>query len=424
MFDTERDSLTLKYPLEGLRALDLTDEKGMLCGKILADLGVEVIKIEKPEGDEARKFPPFYHDEENLEKSLFYLAFNTGKKSITLNLEKEEGRELFKKLVKTADFLIESFDPFFLRKLGLGYDILSQIKPSLVMTSITPFGQEGPYADFKATDLTIQALGVLLSQQGDSDRAPVRTSFVPQAYMHASVDAAEATLIAHYYRVKTGKGQHIDISIMESVLWVAGRDLAFYNAYGTSYKREGPFWTRRGRGTVRSIWECKEGFVAFAIQGGETGAPTNRGIVEWMEEKGIEVPQFMKEKQWESWDFDSTNQEELDRICEVIGAFFKHLTADEIEEKAREKGFLINKVCSVADAFSHPQLEARNFWKRIHYDYLGDDIIYPGGFAKFSLSLIGPTSRAPKIGEHNEIIYGELGLSKEELILLKSKGVI
>jgi len=410
-------------PLEGLRVLDLADEKGMFCGKLLSDLGAYVIKVEKPGGDPARWLPPFYHDEKDPEKSLFFLAFNTGKKSITLNLEKEEGKRLFQKLTETSDFLIESFPPSYLKGLGLGYDSLKEINPSLIMTSITPFGQSGPYANFKGTDLTIQALGALLSEQGDRDRPPVRTSVVPQAYMHASADAAEATLIAHYYRARTGRGQHVDVSIMESVLWVAGRDLAFYNAYGTSYKREGSLWTRPGRGTTRTIWECKEGYVSFAIQGGQTGAPTNRAIVEWMEKKGL-CPVFMKEKEWEKWDLGSTNQEELDRICEAIAALFKTLTANEIEEELAKKGLMINKVQTVADHLSHPQLASRGFWKEIEYDYLESTIIYPGAFAKFSLTPIGPPSRAPRIGEHNEIVYGELGLSREDLHRLRSEGII
>ncbi|MEM4218235.1 MAG: CoA transferase, partial [Candidatus Methanomethylicaceae archaeon] len=350
-------------------------------------------------------------------------SFNAGKKSITLDIEKERGKEIFRKLVQRTDFLLESYEPGYLQKLGLAYEDLKILNPSLIMVSITPFGSSGPFARFKADDLVIQALGAILSQQGDADRPPVRTSFVPQAYMHAGADAAEAALIAHYYRTRTSLGQHVDVSIMESVLWVAGRDLAFFNAFGTSYKREGPFWTRPKRGTVRSIWECKEGYVAFAIQGGQTGAPTNRALVEWMELKGL-APEFMKEKDWEKWDFENVTQEELDMICEAIGKFFKTMTADEIESEASKKGLLINKVCSVKDHLTNDHLRARGFWREIEYEELGRSLTYPGGFAKFSLTPVGPTHRAPKIGEHNWEVYTQLGITEEEMGELKSWGII
>jgi len=410
-------------PLSGLKAIDLTDEKGMFCGKILADLGVEVIKVEKPGGDEARMIPPFYKNETDKEKSLFWLSFNAGKKGITLDIRTKKGREIFKRLVEKADFLIESYDPGYLEEIGLGYEEIAKINPQIVVVSITPFGRHGPFAGLKADDLVIQALGAILSQQGDADRPPVRTSFVPQAYMHAGTDAAEAALIAYYFRTKSNMGQHVDVSIMESVLWVAGRDLAFFNAFGISYKREGSLWTRPGRGTIRSIWECREGYVAFAIQGGQTGAPTNRALVEWMDRKGM-VPKFMKEKDWEKWDFGNVTQEELDRICEAVGAFFKTMSADEIEQEASKKGLLINKVCSVKDHLSNPQLRERGFWKEIEHADWEAKILYPGGFAKFSLTPVGPSFRAPKVGEHNGEVYKTIGLGREELDELRREGVI
>ena len=130
--------------LSPYRVLDLTDEKGLLCGKILGDLGADVIKIERPGGDPARNIGPFYHDEPDPEKSLFWFALNTSKRGITLDIEKADGKEIFKKLVKSADFVIESFAPGYLDKLGLGYSELERLNPGIIMVSITPFGQTGP----------------------------------------------------------------------------------------------------------------------------------------------------------------------------------------------------------------------------------------------------------------------------------------
>src|SRR4030042_5428083 len=136
--------------LSGCRALDLTDEKGFVCGQILAAMGVDVIKIEKPGGDPARFLPPFYHDKPDPEKSLFWFAFNTSKRGITLNIETTGGQEIFKRLAATADFVIESFPPGYLDRLGLGYPAMEKINPGIIVVSITPFGQTGPYKDYKA----------------------------------------------------------------------------------------------------------------------------------------------------------------------------------------------------------------------------------------------------------------------------------
>ncbi len=170
--------------LEGYRALDLTDEKGFLCGKILAELGVDVIKVEKPGGDPARKIGPFWHDQADPEKSLYWFAYNSSKRGITLDLETEEGKRIFRDLVKTADFVIESFAPGDMDKLGFGYSELSRIKKDIILTSITPFGQKGPYSHYQASDLVVMGMAGELFMTGDSDRRPVNMS-LPQACLHA-----------------------------------------------------------------------------------------------------------------------------------------------------------------------------------------------------------------------------------------------
>ncbi len=171
-------------PLKGLRALDLTDDKGFLCGRMLADLGVDVIKVEPPGGDPSRMIGPFYRDIAEPEKSLYWFAYNANKRGITLKLDREEGKEVFKKLAERTDFVIESFPPGYLAKLGLDYASLTAINPRLILTSISAFGQSGPYADYKAPDLVGMAMSVLMYLCGDPDLPPVRISF-PQAYLIA-----------------------------------------------------------------------------------------------------------------------------------------------------------------------------------------------------------------------------------------------
>jgi crotonobetainyl-CoA:carnitine CoA-transferase CaiB-like acyl-CoA transferase len=408
--------------LGGYRALDLTDEKGVFCGKVLADMGVDTVKVEKPGGDPMRRIPPFYHDIPDPEKSLFWFAYNTNKRSLTLNLETSRGQELFKKLVKSADFVIESFPPGYLAKLGLDYENLAKINPRLIMTSITPFGQSGPYSKLKASDLVAQAMGVLLWQTGDKDRAPVRTT-LPQAYLHAGSDAIEATMMANYYRGLTGEGQQVDVSIMESVLWVAGRALPFWDCSKIEIKRSGSYWDRVGR-RFPAIWECQDGYVGYLIQASVAGDKTNQSITDWMDSEQM-APKFMKERNWKSWDWNQITQSDLDEMIEAVSRFFKAHTAQELEEGAVARGIMLNKVGDSSDTYHSEQLKARNFWVNLQHDELQDTIAYPGPFAKFSLTPIEINRRAPLVGEHNDEIYvEELGLSESQVSALKADGII
>jgi len=191
------------------RVLDLTDEKGFLCGKALGDLGAEVIKIERPGGDPSRRIGPFYHDIADPEKNLYWFSFNANKKGITLNIETRDGREIFKKLAKTADVVIESFAPGYMEQIGLGYQVLNQINPGIILTSITAFGQEGPYRDYKASDIVVRAMGGLVYTVGDPDRPPLTTSY-PHAYLIGAIHGAIGTMVAPYQQAFTGQGQQVD----------------------------------------------------------------------------------------------------------------------------------------------------------------------------------------------------------------------
>ncbi|MFC1820256.1 CaiB/BaiF CoA transferase family protein [Thermodesulfobacteriota bacterium] len=390
--------------LNGYRALDLTNETGFLCGKILADLGVDVIKIERPGGDPSRNMPPYYHDISDPEKSLYWFAYNMNKRGITLDLETSEGLDSFTKLVEGADFIIESFPPGYMAKLGLDYSALSQINPRVIMTSITPFGQTGPYSEFKATDLAAQAQGLMLSQLGDSDRAPVRIS-VPQAHMNAGADALEGTMIAHHYRELTGVGQHVDVSMMESC--IQGLHLVIPSWLSTKFEVK-----RMGRMGVRAphtpyIWQCKDGYITFLIAASIYGARTNKGITEWMDSEQI-APQLMKEKDWMKWDLTKATQSELNTMVEALEKFFKTHTKAELEKGAIERNIMLQVVNDSADVSNNIQLKERDFWVNLKHDELNDTIKYPGAFAKFSRTPIKKWRRAPLIGEHNDEILKEL----------------
>ena len=202
--------------LAGLRVLDLSDERGMLCGQILADLGADVIQIEPPGGSPARRLGPFYKDERDPEGSLHFWAYARGKRGAVLDLDTEPGRDALRTLVRGADFLIESETPGRMREWGLDFDALARENPALVYVSISAFGQDGPKARYAATDLVVMASAGPLFLTGDPDRAPVRVS-EPQAFLHAAAEGAVAALVAHVERERSGLGQHVDVSAQQAV---------------------------------------------------------------------------------------------------------------------------------------------------------------------------------------------------------------
>jgi benzylsuccinate CoA-transferase BbsE subunit len=250
----------LRLPLERLRIIDLADEKGVYCTKLLAELGAEVIKVEKPGGDPTRAIGPFQHDEPHLEKSLFFAYNNTHKKSITLNLEHADGRKIFRQLASGADILVETFAPGYLAERGLGYPVLSEPNPGLVMTSITGFGQNGPYKDYQSSDIVSYAMGGLMNQTGDSDKPPLLAGGL-QTYYVSSLFAANATLMALFSRDASGQGQHIDVSIQECIATLL-EVMCFYqyDGWSTSGRAHGicglslPTTTRAKTATGAFAW--------------------------------------------------------------------------------------------------------------------------------------------------------------------------
>lgn len=414
-----------EYPLDSNRVLDLTDWKGWLCGRILGDLGADVIKVESNGGDPGRNLGPFIKDTLNNQRSLPWLFYNANKRGITLNIETADGQYLLKKLVATADFLIESFSPGFLDRLGLSYDTLRKINQRLVMTSISPFGQKGPYSQFKASDLVVAAMSCLLYVTGDPDRPPVSTN-IPQAYLHASLDATVGTMIAHYYREISGDGQYVDTSAQASLLGTQVASLPYWEFNRQTTRRTG------GRSRMRAItglgpqtiYRCRDGYFAFQVFGGMVGAASNRELVKLMAEEGL-APDFLKEKEWEALDMETTPPEELDRLAQAFGRFFERHTRAELYEMMMRRGIMGYPVATGEEICNDLQLAAREYWIDLAHEELGQTITYPGVFAKFSETPLRLRCRAPLIGEHNEEIFvGELGLSQEQLQTLKQAGVI
>ena len=305
--------------MDGYRVLDLTDEKGSFCGKILGDLGADVIKVEKPGGDASRRIGPFYHNTPDPEKSLHWFAMNGSKRGITLNLEEPDGRQIFEQLAGKADFIIESFPPGHMEKLGIGYGLLSARNPKLIMTSITPFGQSGPYKDHKGSDITILAMSGLMSINGDKDRPPLRMC-LDQSYYLAGAQAAAGTLLALQARSMSGKGQRVDVSIYEVAVRANYREPFRWEWEKEKTPRMGNRFARGGMG-YRQLWPSKDGYVTWMIMM-ENPKPV-RGWVEWMKEEG-------KAGRWGDIDWDEVTSfakwspEDVQALQETIAGIHGH----------------------------------------------------------------------------------------------------
>jgi len=394
--------------LSPYRVLDLTDEKGLLCGKLLGDLGADVIKIERPCGDPARNIGPFYHDEIDPEKSLLWFAHNTSKRGITLDIGTADGQETFQKLVVGADFVIESFAPGYLDKLGLGYSALEKINPDIIMVSVTPFGQTGPYKDYQAPDIVAWAIGGVMHPWGDPDRPPYRISHHAQSYLHAGAEAAVGALMALHYRERGGKGQHIDVSIQESVAQANGPITAYWDMMRIVRHRGEQLNPDIQR---RVIWPCKDGYVVWIYWGG-LSVPWDLPLIAWMDEEGM-ASDFLKNFDFNTLDYATVTQETIDRIEEPTAQFFLSRTKAELMEGAVKHRTMLYPVSTAADALDSDQLTARGFWVNVEHPELGTTITYPGAFCHASEAPPRISRRAPLIGEHNqEVLEQELSLSR------------
>ena len=414
----------INFLLAPYRVLDLTDERGLLAGKILADLGADVVQIEPPGGNPARNIGPFYGDDPQPEKSLFWWAYAANKRSITLDLEQKDGQALLKKMVAEADFLVESFAPGYLDTLGLGYDVLAEINPKLVMVSITPFGQDGPYSNYQATDIVGMALGGFMYLTGDDDRAPIRISF-PHFYLHGGAAGATAAMLAHTYRITSGQGQYVDVSCQQAVAKTLAHAPQIWDIEGAILKRMGVYRQTSGENRVRINWPCKDGYVNYMVQGGSVAYST-RALLEWMKEDSFDTAD-LDAIDWEKMGYGAITPELMSQLGEPLGDFFKGHTRAELVQGSLDRRILLFPVATPSALQDHSQLEARGYFKELEHPELGATGQYPGAFVKSGdgEDIAGIYRRQPLIGEHNTVIFqGELGITGSELESLKRSGVI
>ena len=388
-------------PLAPYRVLDLTPELGWLCGRILADLGADVVKVEPPDGDPGRRRPPLIEGPTGVAAGSAWLAYNAGKRGISLDIESETGRNQLRRLVAESDFLLEGYQPGKLASLGLGWEDLRALNPRLVMVSVTPYGQTGPLALEPASDLEILAAGGAIWLAGDEDRPPVRISH-PQANCWTSAHAAMGALIAHHHRQLTGLGQQVDVSAQAAILPMLVQAPNFWEMLGVNPKRQGPFLTGRNShgAALRNIWPCRDGYITFAIYGGPAGRNSNRQLVAWMDERGM-APPGVTAIDWEGFDVTTASPQQLTMLESAMGPFFLSLTKREFLDGAVARRLLGQLVATAEDIADDPQLSARGVWQEVDDPGLGLTLRYPTGVFRFDGVPDRLRRPAPRLGEHN-----------------------
>jgi crotonobetainyl-CoA:carnitine CoA-transferase CaiB-like acyl-CoA transferase len=409
--------------LSPYRVLDLTGERGLLCGQILGDLGADVIHVEPPGGAAARRRGPFAGDAPHPDRSLFWWAQTRNQRSVTLDLEHADGRAVLRRLVRDAHFLIESDEPGAMASRGLGPDALLGDNPGLVHVSITPFGQDGPKARWATSDLVLLAAGGPLFLTGDDDRPPVRLP-VPQAWFHAAAEAAVGALVAHHVRQRTGRGQHVDVSAQQAIA-LATQSYILCAAVDAPQVRRMAGGIKHGDLNARFVYPAKDGFVAITFLFGSAIGPFARRLMEWVHDEGF-CDAATRDKDWIAYgELLRRGDEpiaEFERVKACIAACTASRAKAELLEAALTRGLLIAPVATIDEVRASPQLAARDYWQPLPHPELDRVVTYPGPFARFGASPIRYHRRPPTVGEHTrEILGGELGLDVDAL---ERRGVV
>jgi CoA:oxalate CoA-transferase len=396
--------------LSHLRVVDLTHHiAGPYCTKLLADFGADVIKIERPgAGDPARASGPFAGGTPDPEKSGRFLYLNTNKRGMTLNLKAATGREILERLVRDADVLVENFRPGVLPGLGLDYETLAAINPRLVVTSISNFGQTGPYRDYRATEIVADAMGGWMYGLGVPEREPIKPPGV-QAQLVAGIFGLLGTLSAVHARALTDRGQHVDVSIQEAVLWIQMN-------ITTTYSYSGGIWKRHGGQSAmnhpQGLFECKDGIIGVNVL----------YYVEWDRfAEFVGHPEWLQDPRFATPVLRAQNREAMD---EILKPWLRERTRQELFESAQRAKIPFALVNEPADLVASPQLQARGFWENVDHPVAGA-VTMPG--APFKLSETPWTLRrpAPRLSEHTaEVLVGQLGYTDDAVLRLRERGVI
>ena len=382
--------------LDSLRVLDLTDERGFLAGKILGDLGADVIKVEPPGGDPER----------TRHGGVTWRALNTSKRGIVLDLAETADRERFEGLAAGADVVLTSSEPPVLRARGIDPGTLRALAPRLIVCAITPFGLDGPYASFRGHDLVAVAMGGNASMTGPPDRAPLRCS-VPASYDHGAPEAVIGILLALRSRDRSGRGDVVDVSLQECQLGTLLVGVGEHAATGIVRKRNGARMAR-----TREIWRTRDGWVSWGLRGGPTRAKGLVALVELMAEHDM-APGWLRAIDWSAFHQNDSSAEEIERLEDAFAAFFRTRSMGELFDAALERRILLAPCNDAGAILGLEQLRSRDFFVEVEDPERESSWELPDFFA----IVTGPGSdrnrirvrrRAPVMGEHQEEVLAEL----------------
>ncbi len=396
----------LEGALTGVKVLDLSEDiAGSFCARLLADYGADVLKLEPSGGAALRRMGPFFHDDPHPEKSLFFLVLNLNKKGATLNLETSLGRTILLRLTQQVDVIVESFRPGYLSSLGLGYPDLQKLNPSLVMTSITPFGQDGPYSQFQGEEIVSYAMSMIMSISGLQGREPLKHGGF-QAQYQGGLFAAAATAMALFGEQTNGEGEHVDVSITECVASTMMGTQTIYPFMGGVHTRR-----RAEGGMFENPMPCIDGWII--VHGG--GGASWEDIAEFFEAPELLEPRFAERAQR------AQNGREMDQV--ILNAI-KDREKWELFPKAAQARMLFGLVQTPAELVECPQLQSREFYRQVEHPVIGN-IKVPAELFRFSETPYQLRLPAPTLGEHNPEIYVQgLGYTQQQLVQLRQLNVI
>jgi benzylsuccinate CoA-transferase BbsE subunit len=397
--------------LDDIRVLDLAGETGVYATKLLADLGADVIRIEPPDGDPMREIGPFWHDERAADHSLSFFNLNTNKRSITLDFAKPEGRALFEKLVETADIVVETYEPGYLESLGLGYAGLCAIRPDIILTSITGFGQTGPHAHYTCSDIVGVAMSGMMTLAGEKEDPPNRP-YGNQGYACAGIDGAAGAMMALVYRDNTGEGQQVDVSMQEALSINQETAMLTYDMNRRVATRTG------ARGIIPidipgiGIYDTNDGHMAEDLNE-EPNLSMIQGLNLRFLTGLVQEPDKLGER-----------IKVLGHMHEVFKRFCASMSKWTLYEEAQKQRLMLGIVSTPEDLARNPQLAARQWYQDVQHDHLGASVRYAGAPYRLSETPWSLRRRPPLPGEHNAEVFAEIGVSADELQRLRATRVI
>ncbi len=406
--------------LEGLHVIEFCDQLGSYCGRLLADLGADVIKVEPPGGGIQRKTPPFYRDAFNPDTSIAFWVHNTSKRSVVLDLETAEGQALARKLVLNADVVLEDYAPGFMPAHGLGYEELSEADQALVYTSITGFGQSGPHAGFAYTDIVGQAMGGIMQLAGEMADPPVMI-YGNQADVSASIHAAQGTLVAVLHAEATGVGQQVDVSAQDAISMSMETAMMTWDLQKRNRVRTGALGMLPVQLPGAGVYQAKDGWVSFFVVA--PGGADWPELVDWMKERGMAGD--LVDEPYASFAA-SLNMATITRVIgdpaaakesmplllhinDQLKRFVATMTAGEAYEEGQGRRLLVGICSTPKDLAENTQLRARDWFQRLEFEFLNSTVEFTGPPYRLSES---PTviRRPPRLGEHTlEILSGLAG---------------